>query len=92
MIDDDAAAGDYGDLPDTGMMTGSEGGDPGDRPGDDLPLTESEKALLESLVSGSHQSVAASDDTARAASDDTALPVRQPVRNDDPINPTFREP
>jgi hypothetical protein len=91
MIDDDAAA-DSGDLPDTGMMTGSEGGDPGDRPGDDLPLTESEKALLASLVSGSHSSAEASDETARAASDDTALPVPEPVHNDDPVNPMFREP
>jgi hypothetical protein len=92
MIDDDAAAGGDGDQPDTGMMTGSEGGDPGDRDGESLPLTESEKALLANLVSGSHPSVESSDETARAASDDTPLPDRPPVRNDDPINPTFREP
>lgn len=91
MIDDDAAADDDGDLPDTAMMTGSEGGDPGDRP-DSLPLTEAEKALLANLVSGSHLSVEGSDEEARAASDDVVLPQRSPVRNDDPINPTFREP
>jgi hypothetical protein len=91
MIDEEASGGD-GDLPDTGMMTGSEGGDPGDRDGEDLPLTESEKELLANLVSGSHPSVESSDETARAASDDTVLPQRPPVRNDDPINPTFREP
>ncbi|MDX6244692.1 MAG: hypothetical protein QOE76_2415 [Frankiales bacterium] len=92
MIDDDATAGEDSDLPDTAMMTGSEAGDPGDRSGDALPLTESEKALLAALVSGSGQPVEASEETVRAASDDTVLPERKPVRNDDPINPMFREP
>ena len=91
MIDDSATTGDDGTVPDTAMMTGSEAGDPGDR-STSLPLDDSERALLASLVSGAPVSVEASPETLRAASDDTALPQGRREQPDDPFTPTFREP
>jgi hypothetical protein len=78
-------------LPDTGMMTGSEAGDPGDRLAD-ASLTPAERALLESLVAGGVPSVEASPETVRAAEDDATLPTPPPAGDDDPFTPTFREP
>lgn len=78
------------ELPDSGMMTGSEGGDPGDRL-DSLPLTDAERAVLEQLRSAS-ASVAANDATLRAASDETALPASEPPTESDPLTPIFQPP
>jgi hypothetical protein len=79
------------DLPDSGMMTGSDAGDPGDRL-DSLPLTDSERAVLETLRSASAARVESGEATVRAASDETTLPADTQPAGDDPLTPVFRPP
>ncbi len=62
------------------MDTGSEVGEPGDRPAE-TPLTDDERALLDRLVHDDRDVVVTdapedSPDAARAVADDTVLPDR----------------
>jgi hypothetical protein len=65
-------------VPDTGMATGSDAGEPGER-SDGPPLDASERALLRDLVEGCdtpdvvHDAPEDSAAAARAAEDDTPL-------------------
>lgn len=71
-----------GPLPDTGMDTKSEEGDPGGR--DDAPLSDDERAMLERLRTGLADPADTRDTTLPAAPPPTAAP--------DPLDPVFREP
>src|SRR4051794_1945103 len=82
------------ELPDTAMMSGSDEGEPGERLAP-LPLDDSDKAVLAALREPGHatgDSVEDGPEVAAAAEDDSPLPVREPVRRDDPLDAQFREP
>jgi hypothetical protein len=88
-------------VPDTGMATGSEDGDPGEQPGE-RPLRPDKSTLLADLP-GSADAITAVEDSAaaaRAAADDSVLPVDAVGGGDagsggdekDPLTPEFRAP
>jgi hypothetical protein len=77
------------------MDTGSEDGEPGERPGAG-PLSADERALLDRLTGDERPDVVrdAPEDSpaaARAVADDTVLPEATPAGGD-PDEPEFREP
>jgi hypothetical protein len=81
---------------DSAMDTGSDAGEPGERP-DGGPLTDDERALLDRLAGDDRTPVVtgAPEDSpaaARAAADDTVLPEPAPPGGPDPDTPQFREP
>ncbi|HYT09511.1 MAG TPA: hypothetical protein VEL73_02515 [Mycobacteriales bacterium] len=89
---------DHEPVPDSGMDTGSEEGEPGGTT-DATPLTDEERAILERLQRSGHREVAAqppeeSPVAGEAAEDDAPLPDYAPPERDrvDPLDPIFREP
>ena len=78
------------------MDTGSDVGEPGDRP-DDGPLTGAERDLLDRLTHDERPDVVtdAPEDSpaaARAVAGDTVLPNDEPGSAADPDEPSFRSP
>jgi hypothetical protein len=81
---------------DSAMDTGSDVGEPGDRP-DDGPLTGDERDLLDRLTHDDRPDVVtdAPEDSpaaAQAAVDDTVLPGIEPTSGADPDEPEFQAP
>lgn len=85
-----------GPVPDTGMMSGSDAGEPGEHlPGPEL--AEDERALLSSLSEPAEPVVEAVEDgdgVVRAAEDDAPLPgaATAPDQDPDPLDPPFVPP
>lgn len=83
-------------VPDTAMGTGSDAGEPGERP-DERPLRPDEWAVLAEPAGAAEVTEAAEDSpaAARAVRDDSVLPSLDPgSRGDgpDPATPQFRAP
>ena len=81
-------------LPETGMNTGSDEGEPGDRAPFE-PLAESDRALLDALrrpaPGGGDEAVEERPEVAAAVRDDAPLPA-DGGSQDDGLAPQFREP
>src|SRR5690349_7113132 len=81
-------------VPDSAMDTGSDDGEPGDRPAEG-PLTDDERALLDQLTQhgGADVVTQADEDSpafARAVAQGTVVPDREVARGEpDPDTPRF---
>jgi len=83
-----------GEVPDTGMTSGSDDGAPGERLADP-PLSDADGRLLRELRSAGPPVVEAREDrpgTAGAVEDDRALPSTGSASGPGPLDPVFREP
>lgn len=82
-------------APDSGMMSGSDAGEPGEHLADP-ELGEADRRLLEALTRSTEPVVHAAEDEpemVRAAEDDAPLPTAPPERDEpDPLDPVFRSP
>jgi hypothetical protein len=78
------------DLPDSGMASGSDAGQPGDHLGDG-ELRPDEQRLLGELERGAGDPVEASDAEVRAAEDDAPLPA-EGGGQDDGLEAGFSDP